>query len=90
MKNTLTEEQKEALVIFMEEASECIQSASKMLRFGQEETTVMLEKEISDLLCMVEILINLGTVSMINSEKYISEKKEKLKVWSDLYSCIYD
>ena len=48
------DEKSEILTIFMEECSEAIQEASKMLRFDNNPTE--LEKEIGDLFAMIQIM----------------------------------
>ena len=72
----------EALVIFMEECGECIQEASKMIRFNG--TSTFLEKEICDVLCLIKILEDEGIISMDNMEANINMKREKLKEYSQL------
>ena len=72
----------EALTIFMEECSECIQEASKMIRFNN--NSILLEKEICDVLCLISIMEDNGIISMDNMERYINNKKEKLKKYSGL------
>ena len=83
--NPLSESQKETLVIFLEECAECIQEASKIIRFGLEEDNKdALEKELADLLCMVFLLSEQGIISpwSDNIDQQIMKKAEKLKRWS--------
>lgn len=74
----------EALVITMEEAAEVIQACSKELRFNDNRET--LSKEIGDLLCMINILIERDLVDQNWVTSNIALKKEKLKKWSHLFS----
>ena len=74
----------EALVITMEEAAEVIQACSKELRFNDNREA--LSKEIGDLLCMINILIERDLVDQNWVTTNIALKKEKLKKWSHLFS----
>lgn len=74
----------ELLTILMEEASEVVQEASKCIRFGVEGNMAHLEKEIGDFLCMVELLHQHDHVSFTRMERYVEEKREKLKKYSNL------
>jgi len=74
----------EALVITMEEAAEVIQACSKELRFNDNRKA--LSKEIGDLLCMINILIERDLVDQNWVTSHIALKKEKLKKWSHLFS----
>lgn len=76
----------ELLVIFMEECNEAAIEASKAIRFGSDTMSNVptLEREVGDLLCMVELLKEYNLISSEALEKAIAEKREKLKKWSDL------
>ena len=76
---------REALVITQEECAEVIQVISKVFRFGLDENDHRLEDEIGDLLCMIEILVNLGVVRSDKLDLAKRVKAEKLKRWSKLY-----
>ena len=76
---------KEALVITQEECAEVIQVISKIFRFGLDENDHRLEDEIGDLLCMIEILVNLGVIRSDKLDLAKRVKAEKLKKWSKLY-----
>jgi NTP pyrophosphatase (non-canonical NTP hydrolase) len=76
---------KEALVITQEECAEVIQVISKIFRFGLDENDHRLEDEIGDLLCMIELLVNLGVVRSDKLDLAKRVKVEKLKKWSKLY-----
>jgi NTP pyrophosphatase (non-canonical NTP hydrolase) len=75
----------ELMTILGEEAAEVVQEASKCIRFGMTAENVgRLEKEIGDLLCMVELLHQHDYVSFTRMEQYVEEKREKLKLYSNL------
>jgi NTP pyrophosphatase (non-canonical NTP hydrolase) len=80
----------EALVITAEECAEVIQAISKIQRFGMVNIyngvscREQLEKELGDLLAMLDILQEQDIVSWNNIEKYAEAKREKLKIWSNL------
>jgi len=76
---------KEALVITQEECAEVIQVISKIFRFGLDENDHRLEDEIGDLLCMIELLVNLGVIKPNKLDLAKRVKAEKLKKWSKLY-----
>jgi NTP pyrophosphatase (non-canonical NTP hydrolase) len=73
------------LVITQEECAEVIQVISKIFRFGLDENDHRLEDEIGDLLCMIELLVNLGVVKPNKLDLAKRVKAEKLKKWSKLY-----
>ena len=72
----------EMLVIFMEECSEAAIEASKILRFGKGST--LLESEIGDLTCMIQLLEEQGVIDMNNVLACADAKRNKLKTWSNL------
>ena len=72
----------EMLVIFMEECSEAAIEASKILRFGKGAT--LLESEIGDLTCMIQLLEEQGVIDMNNVLACADAKRNKLKTWSNL------
>lgn len=74
----------ELLTILMEEAAEVVQEASKCIRFGVENNMAHLEKEIADLMCMIELLHQHDHLSFTRMERYVEEKREKLKKYSNL------
>jgi NTP pyrophosphatase (non-canonical NTP hydrolase) len=77
---------KEALLILAEECAEVVQECTKLLRFGLNGDDVQnLNKEIGDVLALVEYLNNQGLIDLFLLEESIENKKEKLKVWSSLY-----
>lgn len=76
-------EQEELLVILMEECSELSQEASKLIRFGGTDFD-RIEKEIGDLLCMIELLSEYEMIDPSVLQDHIQSKRDKLKEWSSL------
>ena len=76
----------ELLVILMEECAEVSQESSKLIRFGSETWADVLnfEKEIGDLLCMIELCHEQGLLDSDAVEEHVLAKREKLKRWSNL------
>jgi len=74
----------EALVILMEECAEVQVEASKLMRFGTDDL-INFNKEIGDLVCMVEILHERGFIDEELVDKQTKAKREKLKKWSSLF-----
>ena len=76
----------ELLVIFMEECAEASVEASKVIRFASDTSTSIppLEREVGDLLCMVELLKEYNLINSEAVEKAKEAKREKLKKWSNL------
>ena len=83
----------ETLGILQEECAEVIQNVSKCRRFGLENKYLNgegtqrenLEKEIGDVLAMVDILMDQGVLSGAALDKAIENKKQKLRTWSKIY-----
>tara|TARA_Y100000310_G_scaffold343895_1_gene453755 strand:+ start:1489 stop:1740 length:252 start_codon:yes stop_codon:yes gene_type:complete len=76
------DEKHETLTILMEECSEVIQEASKMLRFGNNPTE--LEREIGDLFAIIQILKEKDYINYEIMLNYAKAKREKLKQWSEI------
>lgn len=88
----MNDRQKEIMVITQEECAEVIQEISKIFRFGLDEVHKnglihrnKLEQEIGDLLCMIDLLVKEKIINQDNIEKFIIEKQNKLKKWSNIY-----
>ena len=82
----------EALVILQEECAEVIQEVSKCFRFGINDLnkdgikhSLVLEKEVADMLCMVDILVKQGILDPTRLSAGEIGKQTKLKKWSNLY-----
>ena len=73
----------EILTILMEECAETSIECSKVIRFNIDNTE-RLEKELGDVLMMVEILSENKIVSMQRIREASQQKREKLKTWSKL------
>lgn len=77
--------EQELLTILMEECGEVIQACSKIIRFGAtDEKLKDLEKELGDLLCMMELAHEYDLVSWTAIDEGSSAKHEKLKKYSSL------
>ena len=80
----------ELLTILMEECAEVIQAASKIQRFGWdsewkgETGREILERELGDLQCMVDLLHEGDHVSFTAMDEHASNKHDKLRQWSNL------
>ena len=85
MNNVSIDEKEELLVIFMEECAEASVEASKIIRFGQNDEEIgSLNREIGDLICMINLLEEYGVINRNEINKYTLAKREKLKKWSNL------
>lgn len=76
--------EQELLTILMEEAAEVIQEASKCIRFGVDDNMAHLEKEIADFMCMVDLLHQHDHISFTRIERFVEQKRNKLKKYSNL------
>ena len=79
----MSAERDEILVILMEECSEVIQEASKLIRFDDTDQD-RIEKEIGDLICMIEILGQKGIIDTSVLIDHMNAKRDKLKTWSNI------
>jgi len=80
------DKQTQALVITMEECGELTQACSKVLRRnGDEKSLSDLKDEAGDVLCMIDLLIQLGYLNQLDLDERKKFKKLKLKSWSQLY-----
>ena len=77
-------EKLEVLTITMEECAEVIKECSKIQRFGLTPDKNMLELEIGDLMCMIEILEEYGMIDLEQVKMAARGKREKLRQWSTL------
>ena len=73
----------ELMTITMEECGEVIQACSKVIRFPGEQSTEMLKKELGDLYCMIEIMIEKQMLTYTDLVQGSKAKRDKLKVWSN-------
>jgi NTP pyrophosphatase (non-canonical NTP hydrolase) len=88
----MNEKQREILVIAQEECAEVIQEVSKIFRFGidnQHKDGIphrdKLEQEVGDLLAMIDLMFEYQLIDTNNVQTAIQNKKDKLKIWSDIY-----
>lgn len=88
----MNQQTREILTIMQEECAEIIVGASKCIRFGlhdkepeTKETNInRLNKEIGDLLAMIDLLIDQKLVTKADLEEYSKQKIDKLKKFSNL------
>jgi hypothetical protein len=83
---------RETLVITQEECAEVIQEISKIFRFGIDEMHKSgtshrdkLEMEVGDLLCMIDLLLEQGVISQSGLDLAKQHKRNKLKIWSNIF-----
>lgn len=79
--------QEEILTILQEECAEVIQAVSKVRRFGLDNNVTELKKEIADLLCMVDILLDSDILRYEGEELDLMKYNKilKLKKYSNIY-----
>ena len=84
---------KEVMDILQEECAEVIQAVSKISRFGLDNykpgkpktNREHLEEELGDLITMIDILHSMDIVSWTNIDRAAEAKREKLKIWSNIF-----
>jgi NTP pyrophosphatase (non-canonical NTP hydrolase) len=84
---------KEIFCITQEECAEVTQAISKIFRFGfdsvhpvtNKSNMQSLEEEVGDLLAMIDIMVERCIVSDDKINEARKAKKEKLKIWSNIY-----
>jgi NTP pyrophosphatase (non-canonical NTP hydrolase) len=89
----MTPQIEEALGILQEECAEVIVEVSKIRRFGLDTMhykeniphSEMLEREVGDVLALIDILTEQGVLDTQALAKAVEAKKEKLKKWSTIY-----
>lgn len=80
---------KEVLLITQEECAEVTQAISKIFRFGVEDeyngqtNLQRLEEEVGDLLCMLDLLLEMVSKENVMAAK--AAKLEKLRNWSNIH-----
>jgi len=74
----------ELLTITMEECAEVQQGCAKVMRFGTNTNKFHLQKEIADLLVMIDLLNEYDIIDLNNLETHKEQKRNKLKIFSNL------
>ena len=74
----------ELLTITMEECGELIQACSKAIRCDDYYDNEKLIEEAGDVMCMIELLHKYDLISWEDIDNRISDKKKRLKKWSDI------
>jgi len=72
------------MLMRMEECAEVSVECSKIIRFD-DATLTNLEKEIGDLLCMIDILHQQGHLDAQRIINQVHKKRQKLEKWSNLF-----
>ena len=84
------EQNNEILLITQEECAEVIQAVSKVFRFGIDgihngvTNQSHLEEEIGDLVCMIDLLMERGIVSVEAVDNAARAKLTKLSKWANI------
>ena len=73
----------ELMIITMEECGDLIQECSKAIRMNDYERDE-LKEELSDVMCMLEIIIDYGIITRQELSNGANLKKMKLLKWSKL------
>lgn len=85
LNDKLTPQERELLVITMEECGELSSACSKLLRFGNEVKHLdNILQEAGDVLCMVSLLLEYGFLDEEQLQEATQNKLKKLKEWSSL------
>ena len=85
LSDKLTPQERELLVITMEECGELSSACSKLLRFGNEVKHLdNILQEAGDVLCMVSLLFEYGFLDEEQLQEATQNKLKKLKEWSSL------
>ena len=79
----MTTKEIELMVITMEECGELIQECSKSIRMNDYNRDE-LKKELGDVMCMIDLMIEFNIISQTNIDERVFEKKKKLLKWSNL------
>ena len=74
----------ELLTITMEECGELVQACSKAIRCDDYYDNEKLIEEAGDVMCMIELLHKYDLISWEDIDNRISDKKKRLKKWSDI------
>lgn len=88
----MNDNHEEILRIAQEECAEVIQSISKIFRFGFtsvspvtfDSNRTSLEKEVGDLLCMIDLMLEHKLIDAENVSFAKADKLVKLKKWSNI------
>jgi len=79
------DKQTELMIITMEECGELTQACSKVIRTNFREHTIEeLKKEVSDVMCMIELMKEYNLINDSDIIRGIQNKRDKLKIWSKL------
>ena len=85
MKSEFKSKDQELFTITMEECGELIQACSKAIRCGTYLNNDSLIEEISDVFCMIELLVERGCITETELNKGSELKKLKLIKYSNIF-----
>ena len=85
MKSEFKSKDQELFTITMEECGELIQACSKAIRCGTYENNDSLIEEISDVMCMIELLVERGCITRTELNNGSQLKKLKLIKYSNIF-----
>lgn len=87
----LTPREREILTLTIEECSEVIHAASKLIRFGRGDVTpgqelpndVVLAHEVGDLTCLLQLAVDAGLIKAASVETGARTKRARLRVYTE-------
>ena len=87
----MTNSEKQILLICQEECAEVTQAISKVFRFGYDSVYndrtnhQRLTEEVGDLLAMIDLMFENGIIDEAAANMAATQKKIKLKKWSNIF-----
>lgn len=81
----------EIYAITQEECAEVVQAISKVNRFGLDaihngrSNRDHLEEEVGDLMCMIDLLVEVGVLDLVSVAEAGRRKRQKLMQWSNIF-----
>ena len=91
----MKESEKQILLICQEECAEVTQAISKVFRFGYDSeyngrtNQQRLTEEVGDLLCMIDLMVELKIVDEDAVYKASLQKRDKLVTWSNIFDEVH-
>jgi NTP pyrophosphatase (non-canonical NTP hydrolase) len=91
----MNDSEKQILLICQEECAEVTQAISKVFRFGYDSeyngrtNQQRLTEEVGDLLCMIDLMVELKIVDEDAVYKASLQKRDKLVTWSNIFDEVH-
>jgi NTP pyrophosphatase (non-canonical NTP hydrolase) len=91
MNDSVNDKVNEIYAITQEECAEVIQAISKVMRFGLDavhngrSNRDHLEEEVGDLMCMIDLLSEVGVLDIVAIAEAGRRKRLKLQQWSNIF-----